>query len=165
MKKYRLYSVFKNVFALLLIATLSISCSNSASTEEEVHQDAEGFVLKLNGDNIVEKFPNQDLVNNFPEIDVNDETALIEVFFIDDDGNEFVPDEPEVFLDFEISDTNIIEIEQHDGELWEFHVLGLQEGTSDLTLLLMHDDHPDFESPAINISVVTPPAANSTAGN
>lgn len=164
MKKYTLYSLLKNVFVLLMIASVSISCSNSASTEEEVHQDAEGFVLKLNGDNIVEKYPNQDLVNNFPEIAVNDETALIEVFFIDDDGNEFIPDEPEVYLDFEVSDSNIIEIEQHEGELWEFHVKGLQEGSAALTLLLMHDDHADFESPSISISVVTPPA-KSQAGN
>lgn len=164
MKKYNLYSVLKTAFVLLLIVSVNISCSNSASTEEEVHQDAEGFVLKLNGDNIVEKYPNQDLVNNFPEVNVNDETALIEIFFIDDDGNEFIPDEPEVFLGFEISDSNIIEIEQHEGELWEFHVKGVQEGNADLTLLLMHDDHPDFESPAINISVVTPPA-KAQAGN
>lgn len=161
MKKYSLYSILKNVFVLLMIASVSISCSNSASTEDEVHQDAEGFVLKLNGDNIVEKYPNQDLVNNFPEIEQGDETALIEIFFIDDDGNEFVPDEPEVFLDFEISNTNIIDIEQHEGEFWEFHVLGLQEGTANLTLELMHDDHPDFESPAIEITVVPAPVAKS----
>lgn len=162
MKKYNLFSVIKNVFVLLLIATVGISCSNSASSEEEMHQDAEGFVLKLNGDNIVEKYPNQDLVNNFPEIEAGDETALINVFFIDDDGNEYVPDEPEVYLDFEISDTNIIATEQHEGEFWEFHVLGLQEGTANLTLRLMHDDHPDFESPAIGITVVPAPVTKST---
>ncbi|MDZ7756431.1 hypothetical protein [Rhodohalobacter sp.] len=117
----------------------------------------------MNGDDIVEKYPNQDLINNFPEIESDDETALIEIFFIDDDGNEFVPDEPEVYLDFEISDSNIIEIEQHDGELWEFHVLGLQEGTANLTLLLMHDGHPDFESPAIEVTVVPAATAKSNS--
>ncbi len=165
MKKYNLYSVLKNVFVLLLLVTVTASCSNSASSEEETHPEAVGVVLYLNGDLIVEKYPSQDLINNFPTIDEGNETALISTLFIDEDGNEFIPDEPEVSLGFEISDSNIIEIEQHEGELWEFHVKGLQAGTATLTLQLMHDDHPDFESPAIEIEVVQTTAAKLSAGN
>lgn len=90
---------------------------------------------------------------------------MISTLFIDEDGNEFIPDEPEVSLGLEISDTNIIEIEQQDGELWEFHVVGRNAGTATLTLQLMHDGHPDFESPAIEIEVVQSTAAKLSAGN
>jgi hypothetical protein len=165
MNKHSLYSVLNNVFVLLLIAVVTVSCSNSASSEEETHPEPTGFVLYLNGDLIVEKYSGQDLINNFPSIEEGDETALINVLFIDEDGNEFIPDEPEVYLNFEISDTNIIDTEQHDGELWEFHVLGLQAGTATLTLQLMHDNHPDFESPAISIEVVEPTAAKNSVTN
>lgn len=165
MKKYSLYSVLKNVFMLLLIATLTVSCSNSASSEEETHPEPTGVVLYLNGDLIVEKYSGQDLINNFPPIEKDSVTALINTLFIDEDGNEFIPDEPEAYLNFEISNTNIIEIEQHEGELWDFHVKGRQAGTTTLTLQLMHDNHPDFESPAISIQVVESTVAKISADN
>lgn len=152
MKNYSLLSTIKYVLTFILLVSVTAACSNSTSSEEE-HPEPVGFILYLNGDMVVEKYPNEDLINNFPTLTAGDETAGITISFLDDAGNEFTPDEPELYLDFEVSDPNAIEIEQHAGELWEFHVLALAEGNPNLTLFLMHDDHPDFESAPITITV------------
>lgn len=153
MKNFKILSTIKFLFTLALLVSITAACSNSTSSKEEIHPEAVGFILRLNGDTIVEKYPDQDLINNFPTLTAGDETAGITISFLDEDGNEFTPDEPEVFLDFKVSDTNVIQIEQHDGELWEFHVVALAEGSSNLTLSLMHDNHPDYTGTPIEITV------------
>lgn len=160
MKNFKVLSTIKYVFTLLVLVSITAACSNSTSGEEEIHQDAEGFVLRLNGDIIVEKNPNEDLINNFPELTVGEETAGIEVSFTDD-GVEFTPDEPELYLDFAISNPDKIQIEQHEGEFWEFHVRALEETGSSpvtLTILLMHNDHDDFQGGPIEITVNPAPS-------
>ncbi|MAO65874.1 MAG: hypothetical protein CL666_12845 [Balneola sp.] len=153
MNNKTLFNNIKTVFALFIIAGLISACSNSTSGEEQEHPEAEGLVLKLNGDTIVEKYPDQEIINNFPELTTGDETAAIQVYFIDHDGDEFIPDEEGLSLDFEISDNNVFEIEQHEGEMWEFHVHAHSEGTATLKIFLMHNGHPDFEIPAFPITV------------
>ncbi len=143
----------KTVLTILIFAGLTAACSNSTSGEEHEHPEAEGFVLKLNGDTIVEKLPDQDLINNFPTLTAGDETAAIQVYFISHNGDEFIPDESGLTLQFTISDENIFEIEQHDGELWEFHVQALSEGSANLGITLDHNGHPDFEAPEFPITV------------
>lgn len=155
MKNYSLFTLYKNALFLLLIGIVSVSCSNSASTkdEEHEHEDAEGVILKINGETVVEKQPNQSLKNNFPSLVAGEKSSLIEVVFLDHDGHEFLPDDPELFLNFELSESNVINIKQTEDEPWSFRVEALAEGTTELIVLLMHHDHPDFESPAIEIHV------------
>lgn len=153
MKDYTLFTNLKYAFFLLLIGFMAVSCSNAASSKDEVHEEAEGFVLKMNGTIIVEKLPNRSLKNSFPPLRVGEKTPLIQAFFLDHEGHEFLPDEPGVSLKLEFSEPDIINLKQTDEEPWGFRVEGVAEGTTKLTLLLMHHDHPDFESPAITIQV------------
>lgn len=153
MKDYTLFTILKNAFFLLLIGFVGISCSNSASSKDEVHEEAEGFVLKMNGEIIVEKLPHQSLKNSFPPLKAGEETELIQTFFLDQEGHEFLPDEPGVSLKLELSESGIINLKQTDEEPWGFRVEAIAEGTAKLTLKLMHYDHPDFESPAITIQI------------
>lgn len=151
MKNIDLFKILKTVLTLLIIAGLSYACTNSVSDDD--HAEPEGFVLKLNGDTVVEKFPDEDLVNNFPELTAGDETAAIHIYFINHDGEEFIPDESGLSLEFSISDDNVFEVEQHDGEDWEFHVHAHSAGTATLRISLMHNGHPDYEAPEFSITV------------
>lgn len=153
MNNNTLFKNIKTVFALLIVAGLISACSNSASGVEHDHPEPEGLILKLNGDTIVEKYPEQEIINNFPQLTAGDTTAAVKVYYIDHDGDEFIPDEDGLTLGFTISDNNIFEIEQHEDEIWEFHVHAHSEGIATLQIFLMHNGHPDFEIPAFPITV------------
>ncbi len=75
--------------------------------------------------------------------------------FIAEDGDLFVPDADDNFaLAWEIADEANAEVEQHEEDgLWSFHILGLEEGETNLVLKLNHNDHADFVSPGIEIHV------------
>ena len=79
------------------------------------------------------------------ELEPGEETDLISIYFFDDDGDRFQPDEPEFSLGFEFEEEGIAEFEQHeeDGK-WSFHIHAEAEGITDLKLKLMHGGHSDF---------------------
>ena len=151
----------KTALYLLLITGLFAACSNSTGSEEE-HNEPEGFRLKMNGQTVVEQLPDADLTGEF-ELEPGEETALITIFFIDHDGDEFQPDEPEYSLGAEFEEDGIAEFEQHaeDGK-WSFHIHAESEGITDLTLMLMHNGHSDFDTQEIHVHVE---AASTTSSN
>ncbi|MBO6524620.1 MAG: hypothetical protein JJ971_12385 [Balneolaceae bacterium] len=151
MKKSFIYSA-KTALTLLLVAGLFISCDNSTGSEDD-HSEPEGFRLKMNGQTVVEQLPDQTLTGEF-ELAPGEETALITIFFIDHDGDEFQPDEPEYSLGAEFETDGIAEFEQHeeDGK-WSFHIHAEAEGITDMTLMLMHNGHSDFNSQDIHVHV------------
>lgn len=141
------------VFFLLLLGGLSTACSNSTSSDHDDHPAPEGFVLKLNGTNIVTQA--DDEIEGSIEVTESDETALISIWFLDHDGDEFQPEDEDYELEANLSPTGIAEFEQHeeDGK-WGFHIHGVQSDTTYLTLDLMHGGHSDFETKAIPVHVV-----------
>lgn len=155
MKKLPLISAVKTVSALLFAGMIAISCSNSTSSDDEhgEHQDAAGLRLKMNGAVIIEQLPGQDLTGEF-ELEPGEETDLITIYFLADDGDEFQPDEDEFSLGYEFDDEGIAEFEQHeeDGK-WSFHLHAESEGITDMRLMLMHSGHSDFTSRDIHVHV------------
>lgn len=152
MKKYNFLSVVKTVFTFILLATISIACTNSTSSDDD-HGDAEGFRLKLNGQTVVEQLPDQNIDGEF-DLTEGEETDLITIFFLDHDGVEFQPEEDSFTLGHEFDDEGIVEFEQHaeDGK-WSFHLHAEAEGVTNLRLMLMHSGHSDFTSQDIHIHV------------
>ncbi|MDZ7719260.1 MAG: hypothetical protein U5K72_10635 [Balneolaceae bacterium] len=146
MKKYTLFSAAKSVIAIIALSLLAISCSNSTSSEDDdhEHEDAAGFRLMLNGTTVVEQLPGESLTGEF-ELAPGEETDLITIFFLADDGDEFQPDDEEFSLGYEFDDEGIAEFEQHeeDGK-WSFHLHAESEGITDMRLMLMHGEHSDF---------------------
>jgi hypothetical protein len=65
-----------------------------------------------------------------------------------------VPEGDEFSLELERGD-DIFEIEQHEGEDYEFHVIGEVEGNSSLTVKLMHNGHADFVAAPFEVHVET----------
>ena len=152
MKKSFIYSA-KTALTLLLVTGLFISCDNSTGDDHDDHSEPAGFVLKMNGADIITQLPGGTLTGEF-ELEPGEETALITIFFLDEDGDEFQPDEPEYSLGAEFEDEGIAEFEQHaeDGK-WSFHIHAEAEGITDMVLMLMHNGHSDFNSQDIHVHV------------
>ncbi len=146
----------KTALYLLLVTGMFAACSNSTGSDDDDHQDPEGFRLKLNGQTVVEQLPNGTLTGEF-EMTPGEETALITIFFLDDDGDEFQPDEPEFSLGAVFDPTGIAEFEQHAADgTWGFHIHAESEGITNLTLQLMHNGHSDFDTQEIHVHVEAP---------
>jgi len=146
------------IYALLSIFIIVSACSSSSSSDDhDDHEEAEGFRLKLSGQTIVEQLPDQDVTGSIT-VQAGQETALISIFFIDHDGEEFQPDGVSNTLGYSFTTAEIAEFEQHeeDGK-WSFHIHGEAAGTTTLTLRLMHDDHSDFDTQAITVTVTQAP--------
>jgi hypothetical protein len=139
--------------AILLALTLAVAglLLPPAVLADGDHHDAEGLVLRQGGVDIVTVW--EGVVFGEIEVHHGETTAPIAVFFLDDDGDEFVPDDPDFSLGWVIGDETLIVIDLV-GD-WVFTVTGHLEGTTTLTLMLMHDGHADFMSPPIELAVTT----------
>ena len=159
--KNSLIHAAKSALLLLLVTGLFAACSNSTSSDEDEHNEPEGFRLKMNGQTVVEQLPDGNVTGEF-ELEPGEETTLITIFFIDHDGDEFQPDEPEYSLGAEFEDAGIAEFEQHaeDGK-WSFHIHGEAEGITEMTLMLMHNGHSDFDTQGIHVHVESATASAS----
>lgn len=141
------------LFSVLGVFVLS-ACSNSTSSDDhDEHADAEGFVLTMNGTDLITQLPGGTITGEI-ELEPGEESDLITIYFLDDDGDRFQPDEPEYSLGFEFEDSGIAEFEQHDEDgLWSFHIHAETAGVTDLRLKLMHNDHSDFTTQDIHVHV------------
>ncbi len=149
-------TLFNNLFlySILGLAIVASACSNSTSADDhDEHSEPEGFVLTLNGADVVTQLPGGTITGEF-ELAPGEETDLITIYFLDEDGDRFQPDEPEYSLGFVFEDSGIAEFEQHseDGK-WSFHIHAEAAGITDLRLKLMHNDHSDFTSQDIHVHV------------
>ncbi len=151
----------KTLFTVLIVSfSLAItSCSNPAGTGEEEHLVPVGAVLFLNGQEIARSENETGNVEGNITVPAGEETALITIRFIAEDGELFQPQSPEFSLGFgEEIDTSIAEVEQHaeDGK-WRFHIVGISEGETELVLQLQHgeDLHSDFATLPVPIIVTS----------
>lgn len=151
MFKFRFTALFFMMASLVLFSACD---DNPADDDHDEHADAEGLVLRANGQQIVEV--KEGVVTGSITVEAGDETALIQVEFRDHDGHEVHAEDldAEFSLGYSFGDASIAGWEQHDGERWEFHVLGLAAGTTTLELQLLHNDHADFRTPPITVEVV-----------
>lgn len=144
----------KNTFFFLLILFLSTvvldGCKKSVEPEED-HAEAEGLVLRMNGVDIVTVREGQ--VTGEITVKAGTETDHINVFFLDEHGDRFQPDDPEKDLDWGIADATVADIERDAGEKWEIHVKGLKAGDTTVEIRLLHAGHADFRTPPIPIRV------------
>lgn len=142
---------------LLVFALFIAGCGddNPVDTDhtDEVHAEALGLILRTSGQEIV-RYENGE-VNGEIEVGHGKETALLTARFIAEDGDLFAPDTDGGWsLGWEIADESIAEFEQHEEDgAWSFHIVGLEEGQTTITLKINHGDHSDFVSKEITIHV------------
>lgn len=151
--------LFSNSLKTTLLLTLFISlllaaCGNPAGSDDEEHPHAEGAILLLNGEEVVRYSDGQ--VTGSLEVDSGEETPLISIYFLDEEGERFLPEESGISLNWEEIDTSIAEIQQHDEDgKWSFHLVGVSTGETEVEFHMWHDgeDHSDFFTPGIPITV------------
>lgn len=186
---------FRFTLLLLAFAVLFAACGEDDNPiiddghdhdDEPFHADADGFVLKVNGNQIYRQFEGEH--EGSITLKVGEELDVLATF-LDHDEEEFLPenpeeeddhdhdhDEEEVFaLALSEFDSSIIEIhlheheseeheddhedEHHDEELAEqftFEVGGLKAGETAIKFQLLHGDHADFTAALMIPVTVTP---------
>ena len=150
--------MFKNVsvLSILALALFVASCGdddNPVDAEHEEHAEAVGLIIRDSGAEIVRV--ESGAVTGEIDVGHGKETALLSVRFIAEDGDLFTPDEDDGYaLGWEIADESIAEVEHHaeDGA-WAFHIVGLEEGETTISIKINHGEHADFVSPDIEIHV------------
>jgi len=155
-----------NNFKLLFLSVVLLFVSACEDHDHGDHLDVDGFILESNGAEIYRQFEGAAIPANAALILSVDETLDVSVHFLDHDGNEIEHEDEEGEEDeivFEIDDMNIISIESedheehadHDHEHHElaFELIGLSSGATTFTISLMHDDHSDFMSLPIDVTV------------
>ena len=124
-------------FTLLLLVSIMLfaACGeddNPVAGDEPFHADADGFILKVDGDEIYRQF--QGTHEGNITLKVGEELDILAVF-LDHDGDEFLPEEPEE------------EDEDHDHGDEEVFALAISEFDSSIIEIHLYegeeDDHED----------------------
>lgn len=88
------------------------------------------------------------------ELKTGEETNIINIRWISEDGDRFAPEEDVYYLEWTIDDENVLEVEQHEEDgRWAFHLKGVGAGESEIRFSLFHVDHADFTSLPFDVHV------------
>jgi hypothetical protein len=115
----------------------------------EEHEPA-GLVLRRGGQDIASIW--EGVVTGEVEVPEGAPSDLIALTFLDEDSLGFEPPVPEHSLQFTIADSAIAGF-RAEGD-WGFRLAPKAPGQTSLTLILFHEDHPDYTSPPIPVHVV-----------
>lgn len=144
------------LLALTFVTTILLAgCSNPASDDDDhdhdEHSEPYGIQFVMNGETVV-TYQDGNTEGHF-DVEEEHETSLITAEFLDEDGDEIHGEDldDEYSLAWEIADTDIADIEQHDEDgRWSFHIVGKTAGETTMQFMLMHGDHADFKTPAVD---------------
>jgi hypothetical protein len=149
----------KNISMLILALSVLIflnSCSDDINSPEE-HFEPEGWVfIDGTGARFMQIFqgtfkPGSDEQFKVP---LGDETDRLKIKFLNKNGVEIDPPTSEDYtLSWQIKDGSKLKLEQHDGEEWEFHLIGLDLGETEIQFHVYHDGHSDVRSGFIKVKV------------
>ncbi len=153
--------VFKKTTLILCTlfasATLFIACDTTSSGDHDEHPDPFGATLIMNG---VEIATQEGGVITYHEgdhleLEVGEETNLIQIRWISEDGDRFTPEVDEGYsLQWIIEDENILEVEQHEEDgPWSFHLVGQDSGETTIVFELWHNNHSDFTTLPFEVHV------------
>jgi len=140
-------------FLPMVFATTGCNSDNPVDgTADQDHAEAFGLVIYNSGTEIVRL--EKGVITGEIEVGHEKETSLLTVRFLSEDGQTFTPDD-DLKLSMQLANDSVAEIEAHaeDGA-WSFHVVGLSEGETTLTIQLLHGDHADFVSSPLPVHVV-----------
>ena len=118
--------------------------------------EVEGVQLVLNGQVIASYDGETATWTGEIEVEVGEETAHIDVRFVDHDGQAVALDE-DFYLEVEVEDETVAEFEQDTPGEFGGHVHGVSVGETDVVFKLMHGavgtGHADFETEPVHIHV------------
>ena len=143
--------------ALLTAGVLALSACESATEPEEEHgEEVEGVILVLSGQTVASYDGEDGEWTGELEVEVGEETAHINVRFVDHEGDPVELDE-DFFLQVEVEDESVAEFEQDTPGEFGGHLHGEAEGDTEVTFSLMHgaigSGHADFVTAPLHVEV------------
>ena len=142
-----------SLFAILFTVGFVASCGTEDDHDHEEHSDPEGLALYVE-EALVAKQENGTVTYTDGDDHLHlhmDEAIPSEVFFLDDDGDEFHPEEDHYSLGVEADPEGRITATFAGSIKWGFTMQCNSEGAVDVTFKLLHDDHADFVSQDIEV--------------
>ncbi len=143
--------------ATLIVPFMVIACDDDGTGPEEEHGDeVEGVQLVLNGQVIASYDGDTGAWTGEMEVAVGEETAHIDVRFVDHEGSPVALD-ADFYLEVEVEDETIAEFEQDTPGEFGGHLHGVAVGETDVVFMLMHgavgSGHADFVTAAVHAHV------------
>jgi hypothetical protein len=114
------------------------------------HAEAEGLILRRAGADLVTVW--QGAVTGSLEVAAGGESLPIDVIFLDHDQDEFTPHGEEYTMGLGV-DNSVVASLTPTGD-WQFTLGGVSEGTTSITVSILHDGHADFTSADIDVNVI-----------
>jgi len=134
-------------FILALLLTTGFLASCGTEDDHEEHSDPEGLALYIDGSQVAKQENGTVTYAEGGHVHADmDEASSAEVYFIDDDGDEFQPEEEYYTLGIESDPEGQVTASISSSNKWAFGMQCTSAGTADVTFKLMHDDHADFAS-------------------
>lgn len=146
----------RSVLALTAVLALG-ACDDDPVGSEEEHEDPVGMVISAGGVDLVTV--NGSVVTGTLTVDAGEETAHLDVAFLDEHGDRFTPADADEWLQVIIANPGVAGWDQD--EVGEFggHLQGVSAGTTTAGFDLMHgavgsaSAHPDYRSPDIPVVI------------
>lgn len=139
------------VLASLAFALFAIAgCTDNPVTPEE-HAEPVGLVVFEGQTEIVRV--EESVVTGAFDLLNGAVSPLYTLQFIDEEGDLFVPDDPDFAPDAIVADATVVEVVRGDPADWDFRLRGLKTGTTSIRLVILHGGHEDFTSPEIPVTV------------
>jgi hypothetical protein len=142
------------LLSILTIFLFVVGCTEDNPVEsEEKHFEAIGLYVISDGDTIVKYVDG--VVAGSIDVQAGQQTSLLSIRFLTDAGEIDIPQGEESSLAWNITDVTVADIESQEDELnaYQFRISGIKAGNTEITIIINHNDHKDFESKAIPIVV------------
>lgn len=147
----------KFLLPLFFVAALVLNgCEEENPVDPGEHVEAEGLRLYQSGVKVFEYFQGTFTAGFDTVLALKDSLSEdFRVKLLDENKNEFTPEDDDEKLGAAITDTTIVTFYQHPGEEgeFEFHLRGKKIGVTTMKLQVIHNDHADFTTPLFPVKV------------
>ena len=128
--------------------------SNPANNNHDEHAHAEAVGCVVQQDDVELVRAEKGVVVGSFEVQENMESPLLNFYLVAEDSDLFRPEGEDFSFAWESKNSGIADAIQYESEgEWNFHLKGLSEGATSILFKVMHDDHDDFVSLDIPITV------------
>ncbi|MFN1833632.1 hypothetical protein AB2B38_000100 [Balneola sp. MJW-20] len=142
------------LIAFVLIAFSSLTACDNATSAEDEEEEPVGLRIKAGDVTIIEQLPGAQSVTGTLTINQG-ASDIYTVALLGETGSEIFLDPEEHGLTFDITDGNIVSINQEPGldQTYIFTLNGLAQGNTSITVNLLHEGAAEFVSQSIPVEV------------
>ena len=137
-----------------LATVAAMACAlalGACGTDPDDHPEPVKVELQLSGKVVASYVASTGKWTGELEVDEGEETAHIAVRFLEEDSTVIGGDD--VALKVEVEDTTIAKFEQDKPGEFGGHLHGEKEGETDVTFILLHNDHEEFKTQPVHAHV------------